>query len=218
MASVGDPKTTAMAKQSIHSLRFPLVTCCLQSWACGNKAIGAEGPELWSDEVSVCWASISLEVVVAISLDLGVGDGASKHVWNISPHHPFAHFNPSGWVRHIASPPKVHRWSNLIHKSHKGSFWLGTLNLKGLINSFQKPFHEHLDIFIQISISILDHLSHHHQKSNFHSALQLGHCHSTRPLSAAVLPSESSAVERPRRSSPVHVLGWRTTGRELRRN
>lgn len=61
-----------MAKQSIHSLRFPLVTCCIQSWACGNKAIGAEGPE------SPKW--IILKVVVAISLDISVGDAASKNV------------------------------------------------------------------------------------------------------------------------------------------
>lgn len=66
-----------MPTQSIHSLRFHLVTCCLQSWACGNKAIGAEGPELRSDEVPPKW--IILKIAVAVSLDIGVGDVASKN-------------------------------------------------------------------------------------------------------------------------------------------
>lgn len=60
--------TVAMSTQSIHSLQLSLVSCCSQSWACGNKAIGAEGPELSFDEIGAepsKW--ISLKVFVANS-------------------------------------------------------------------------------------------------------------------------------------------------------
>ena len=190
-----------MPTQSINSLRFHLVTCCLQSWACGNKAIGAEGPELRSDEVPPKW--IIMKIAVAVSLDIGVGDVASKMSETLT------HTIPLSISVQVAGSYTQHHRRKFIdgQTSHKES--LGTSNL---INLPQLSFHEHHEVLTQLFIPIRDHLSHHHQKSNFHSALQLGHCHSTRPLSAAVLPSESFAVERPRRSSPLHVLGWKMMG------